>query len=133
MNPLAPVIVQEPALPALVMAAGGHAQVCFLEFFAAAIRNPHTRRAYSRAVAEFLAWCERHGAPSLTAVQPLHVATWIEVQARTSAASTVKQQLAAIRHLSACCSEVQRTKEALALPPFRRRGRNSGVQGRACG
>ena len=29
----------------------------FLEFFAANIRNPHTRRAYGRAVAEFLAWC----------------------------------------------------------------------------
>ena len=32
-----------------------------------------------------------------------------------------------------CCTEVQREEEALALPPFRRRGRNSGVQGRACG
>jgi hypothetical protein len=32
--------------------------VRFLEFFAANIRNPHTRRAYARAVVEFLAWCE---------------------------------------------------------------------------
>jgi len=63
------------ALPALVTAAGDRAQRRFLEFFAAAIRNPHTRRAYGRAVAEFLAWCERHGVPSLAAVQPLHVAT----------------------------------------------------------
>ena len=33
----------------------------------------------------------------------------------------------------ACCREAQRQKEALALPPFRRRGRNSGGRDRACG
>ena len=33
------------------------ARTRFLEFFAANIRNPPTRRAYSRAVGEFLAWC----------------------------------------------------------------------------
>ena len=71
----------------------------FLEFFAAAIRNPHTRRAYGRAVAEFLAWCQQHGVPSVMAVQPLHVATWIEAQTRTHAAPSVKQRLAAVRHL----------------------------------
>ena len=66
------------AIPALVAAAGERARRRFLEFFAANIRNPHTRRAYGRAVAEFLAWCERAGVPSLAAVQPLHVAAWIE-------------------------------------------------------
>jgi hypothetical protein len=30
---------------------------------------------------------------------PLHVATWIEVQTREESAPTVKQRLAAIRHL----------------------------------
>src|SRR3954463_7745891 len=88
-----------PQLPTLITAAGDRAGMRFLEFFAAAIRNPHTRRAYGRAVAEFLAWCQRHGVPSLTAVQPLHVATWIEAQTRTHAAPSVKQRLAAIRHL----------------------------------
>jgi site-specific recombinase XerD len=73
--------------------------VRFLEFFAAQIRNPHTRRAYARAVGEFLAWCESKGVSSLAAVQPLHVAGWIEMQAREVSAPTVKQQLAAIRHL----------------------------------
>jgi site-specific recombinase XerD len=86
-------------VPTLVSAAGDRAGLRFLEFFAAAIRNPHTRRAYGRAVGEFLAWCEMHGVPSLAAVQPLHVATWIEAQTHTHAAPTVKQQLAAIRHL----------------------------------
>jgi site-specific recombinase XerC len=85
--------------PALVAAAGERAGVRFLEFFAAAIRNPHTRRAYARAVGEFLAWCAGAGVPSITAVQPLHVAAWIELQTATHAAPTVKQRLAAIRHL----------------------------------
>src|SRR4051794_27815992 len=35
-------------LPMLVTVAGGQAERRFLEFFAAAIRNPHTRRAYQR-------------------------------------------------------------------------------------
>ena len=86
-------------LPALVMAAGEHAGIRFLEFFASAIRNPHTRRAYARAVADFLAWCAEHGVMSLPTVQPLHVAAWIEKQAQERSAPTVKQQLAAIRHL----------------------------------
>jgi integrase len=37
--------------------------------------------------------------PSIAAVQPLHVAAWIEGQTRELSASTVKQQLAAIHHL----------------------------------
>ena len=48
---------------------------------------------------EFLAWCESKGVSSLAAVQPLHVAGWIEMQGREVSAPTVKQQLAAIRHL----------------------------------
>ena len=87
------------ALPVLVVSSGGRASVRFLEFFAVQIRNPHTRRAYVRAVGEFLAWCESRDVPSLAAIQPLHVAGWIEMQAREVSAPTVKQQLAAIRHL----------------------------------
>src|SRR4051795_12705614 len=83
---LIPLHAGSPTLPALVAASGERAGMRFLEFFAAAIRNPHTRRAYGRSVTEFLAWCERAGVPSLTAVQPLHVATWIEVQTRERSA-----------------------------------------------
>jgi site-specific recombinase XerD len=93
------VSLPHPALPALVAATGGRAGIRFLEFFAAQIRNPHTRRAYARAVGEFLAWCETRGVASLAAVQPLHVANWIELQGREVSAPSVKQQLAAIRHL----------------------------------
>ena len=87
------------ALPALIAAEGEHAGTRFLEFFASTIRNPHTRRAYGRAVADFLAWCADHGVASITAVQPLHVASWIELQTRERSAPTVKLRLAALRHL----------------------------------
>ena len=43
-----------PTVPALIAAAGDRASTRFLEFFAANIRNPHTRRAYHRAAQEFL-------------------------------------------------------------------------------
>lgn len=56
------------SVPALVAAAGERAGVRFLEFFASAIRNPHTRRAYARAATDFLAWCAGTGVPSITAV-----------------------------------------------------------------
>ncbi len=93
------VLASAATLPALVSAAGNRAGIRFLEFFASTIRNPHTRRAYGRAIADFLAWCEQHAVPSIAAVQPLHVAAWIEGQTRDHSAPTVKQQLAAIRHL----------------------------------
>jgi site-specific recombinase XerD len=98
MNQLAPVQGCNQ-LSVLVTQAGDHASLRFLEFFAGTIRNPHTRRAYGRAVADFLSWCEQAGVPSIAAVQPLHVAAWIEMQTREQSAPSVKQQLAAIRHL----------------------------------
>src|SRR6185437_13931870 len=68
-------------------------------FFAAQIRNPHTRRTYGRAVTDFLAWCEDFGVPSIAAVRPLHVAAWVERQTQQHAAPTAKLRLAAIRRL----------------------------------
>jgi hypothetical protein len=70
-------------VPALVASAGERAGIRFLEFFASNIRNPNTRRAYAYAVGEFLAWCAQAGVSSITAVQPLHVAAWIELQTQT--------------------------------------------------
>jgi site-specific recombinase XerD len=97
MNQFVP--ISSRALPAIIAIAGERASMRFLEFFAANIRNPHTRRAYARAAEEFLAWCSSAGVPSIGAVQPVHVATWIEVGTRELAAPTVKQRLAAVRHL----------------------------------
>jgi len=86
-------------LPELVAAANEPAQLRFLEFFAVAIRNPHTRRAYAHAAGEFLAWSFARGVVTLEGVRPLHVAAWIEELGRSLSAPTVKQRLAGVRHL----------------------------------
>ena len=51
----------EHAIPAIIADAGEEAASRFVEFFTANIRNPNTRRAYARAVAQFLRWCEARG------------------------------------------------------------------------
>jgi site-specific recombinase XerC len=49
---------------------------------------------------DFLAWCASNRVSSIAAaVQPLHVAAWIERQQQERAAPTVKARLAALRHL----------------------------------
>jgi integrase/recombinase XerC len=83
----------------IVATAGEHAQARFLEFFAANIRNIHTRRAYAQATREFFAWCESAGVASIDNVRPLHVAAYIEQIGRERSVPTVKRRLAAIRHL----------------------------------
>jgi len=85
-------------LPALIAAAGEKASRRFLEFFTAEIRNPHTRRAYARAVSRFLAWCEKRRL-SLLELQPVLVAAYIEGLQKEVAPPSVKQHLAAVRML----------------------------------
>ena len=70
-----------------------------IEFFTANIRNPNTRKAYSKAAGDFAAWCEHRGLDHLRHVQPLHVAAYIEALQQRIAAPSVKVQLAAIRML----------------------------------
>ena len=94
-----PALVATPSVPVLVNASGPRAEIRFLEFFAANIRNKNTRRAYAQATREFLAWCESAGVASIADVQPLHVAAYIEQLGRERSAPTVKQRLAAIKHL----------------------------------
>ena len=86
-------------LPALVTKSGEQAQTRFWEFFVSNIRNPNTRRAYSRGIGEFFAWCETQGVASLIDVQPLHVGAYVEWLTRERSAPTAKQRLAAIRML----------------------------------
>lgn len=70
-----------------------------LEFFAAAIRNSNTRRAYVAGVNDFDAWCRRVGVATIQLVQPIHVAAWVEESSLRLSAPTVKLRLAAVRHL----------------------------------
>lgn len=86
-------------LPAVIVRAGEEAAKRFLEFFAGSIRNPHTRRAYLRATLTFFDWCERRHLQELSAIEPLHVAAYIEQRGREVTKPSVKQELAAMRML----------------------------------
>jgi site-specific recombinase XerD len=85
-------------VPTLITDAGDQAAWRYIDFFTANIRNPNTRRAYTRACASFLAWCDERGL-QLGTIRPFDVATYIECLQQTRPAPTVKQQLAAIRML----------------------------------
>jgi hypothetical protein len=112
------------------------------------------RRAYRRAVGEFLEWCTDAGVPSVPHVAPLHVATWIEAQTRELSAPSVKQWLAALRHLFDSCRPTRQLRCAArstsskaarrrcsirprrgpcstASTPRRRRGRTNRPSGRS--
>lgn len=62
MRPMTNLTTDSPLqLPALITGAGERAAYRFLEFFTARIRNPHTRRSYSRAAGDFCAWLQGRG------------------------------------------------------------------------
>jgi hypothetical protein len=67
MNQLASITASHA--PALIVASGPRASYRFLEFFAANIRNPHTRRAYARAAVQFFDWLATQGATQLAAIR----------------------------------------------------------------
>ena len=96
---MTPVAVDAELVPALVAGAGPRAAMRFVEFFTAHIRNPHTRRAYHRAVRGFYAWCDQQGLQDLERILPIHIAAYVEVLQQEQSKPTVKQHLAAIRRL----------------------------------
>ncbi len=81
-------------VPERVAELGIGASVAWDEFFAAAIRNPHTRAAYRRAVLRFLAWLEPQGI-TLPEVRAGHVGMFLD--SLPLAAPTKKLELAALR------------------------------------
>ncbi len=85
-----------PIVPAIIADAGQKAGKRFIEFLTATIRNANTRQAYARAIGDFFHWCERHHL-TLTGIEPVHVAAYIEAMTKARSAPTVKQHLAAIR------------------------------------
>lgn len=85
-----------PSLPA-IYAPDEAAARRTLEFFAANIRNPNTRKAYARAASDFAIWCQDRGITELRQVQPLHVAAYVE--GLELSAPSVKQRLAGLRML----------------------------------
>jgi site-specific recombinase XerD len=106
-----------PVVPVVVAASGADAVNRFLNFFGTQIPNANTRAPYLHAAREFLAWCERHELNVLADILPMHVAAWMtelktqprrkakrapdtaEADAKPLSLPTIKQRLAAIRHL----------------------------------
>ena len=84
-----------PSCPPLIASAGQAAWFAWEEFFYGKLRNEHTRRAYRRAVEQFLGWCERRGL-ELHGIAPRDVGWYLDQH--TGSPSTKKQQLAALRH-----------------------------------
>lgn len=82
-----------------VFTARPEARTRMRDFFSSHIRNPHTRRAYRKAVWQFSAFCAEQGIVDLAQVEPVHVAAFVESQLRLHSKPTVKQRLAALRML----------------------------------
>ncbi len=93
---LMPAVRDSFLVPELISHQGKKAELRFIEFFTANIRNKNTRLAYSRAVSAFLHWCEKKKL-QLTSIHPIHVAAYIEQH--EGSPQTRKQHLAAIRML----------------------------------
>src|SRR6476659_6583922 len=85
-------------VPTLFTGAGEQASYRFIEYFAARIRNPHTRQAYFRAVNRFSAWCTCHQL-ELIKLNPVVIASYIEELQGQLGVTSVKQHLSAIRML----------------------------------
>jgi integrase/recombinase XerD len=93
-----PAVIEQPAaappLPALVQNAGGAAAFVWDEFFSGEIRNPNTRRAYTHAVRQFLAWAATQGL-ELHRIAPGKVGQYIDQL--DASMPTKKQHLAALK------------------------------------
>jgi integrase/recombinase XerD len=84
----------KPGLPELVERAGGAARFAWEEFFYAEHHNPHTQRAYLRAIKAFLGWCEWQGV-ELAAITPGMVGQYLV--ALSGSPAKRNQHLAALR------------------------------------
>ena len=80
-----------------IYASDDRAALRTLEFFTVHIRNQNTRKAYGKVAKRFSDWCAANGLLRLEQVQPIHVATYIELL--DLSAPSVKQHLSALRML----------------------------------
>ena len=94
-------LLRFPSWPPAIAMAGPKAWHAILQFFAAEIRNPNTRRAYLRAAQDFFIFAARRkGGQQVETISSLHVAAWLEAMTAAGlSAPTIKQRLAAIRML----------------------------------
>ena len=100
-----------PEYPPTLEAAGAGACHAAHEFFHARISNPHTRRAYGRAVRTFLAWCEREGLELIRITPGLAGQYFHSLPGSTA---TKNLALSALRHFF----DALVTRHAVLLNPF---------------
>lgn len=102
-------------LPEIIHRAGSNALFAAQEFFAGLIRNPHTRRAYMKAITDFLQWAEKHGGGELGQIAPWHVGEYFSHMAADTSVATRNMRLSALRHFF----DNLVTRHAIALNPAR--------------
>jgi site-specific recombinase XerD len=86
-------------LPAILQAEGPAGAFAWDEFFRGQLRNPHTRKAYMKAVRDFLAWIAPQDV-TLSQITPGIVGAYIDQH--TGSAPTKKLVLAALRAFFDC-------------------------------
>ena len=86
---------QDEVLPSLISQAGSSARFAWEEFIYGKIRNPHTRRAYERAIRQFLQHCDTLN-KELATITPRDVGCYLD--GLDYAPATKKLHLSAIRH-----------------------------------
>ena len=87
--------LQNEVIPVLVAKAGSSARFAWEEFIYGKIRNPHTRRAYERAIRQFLQHCDTLN-KELATITPRDVGCYLD--GLDYAPATKKLHLSAIRH-----------------------------------
>ncbi len=114
MNGIVPVRggqLQASGVSEILVRAGANAVFAAEEFFKATVNNAHTKRAYTRAIARFLAWCE-HKCVELREITPGLAGEYVGELAVS--APTKNQTLAALRHFF----DGLVTRHAVAVNPF---------------
>jgi site-specific recombinase XerD len=101
----------QAAVAEILRRAGANAVFAAEEFFKATLNNAHTKRAYGRAVARFLPWCERQRV-ELRQITPGLAGDYLGELEGSS--PTNNQALAALRHFF----DGLVTLHAVALNPF---------------
>jgi len=97
--------------PEILVRAGTNAVFAAEEFFKATVNNAHTKRAYGRAIARFLAWCEQSGV-ELREITPGLAGEYVGQLAGSP--PTKNQTLAALRNFF----DGLVMRHAVALNPF---------------
>lgn len=94
-------LILSPSLPPALANGDSDLMRGVLEFFAAEIRNPNTRRVYILAIEDFFSYASSlPGGDRLETITPIHIASWLEQMSRIGlAVPTQKQRLAAVKRI----------------------------------